>query len=175
MENELQKRIEVLEQQMREHYHNGVVGRQIDINDTSGTFRTVTSSTESTTRLASTPFKPVDQVFIDTSGTTKLLYFYDVPNRTWRKIGFSGGLHAGSVTSNGTVISISGWTVASNATGNYTITHNLGTSNYIVVATNRTAREIVLSDISSNTFDILLFNSSGVATDGSLSFILQLT
>ncbi len=80
----MEERIAKLEQQMREHYHNGVVGRQIDIENTVGFIKTVTVATELTRILASTPRKFTEQILIDTTTATKKLYVYDTIGKVWR-------------------------------------------------------------------------------------------
>lgn len=87
MQNEeLQRRIETLEQQMREHYHDGVLGRQINIQDTIGFIKTVTVVAELTSILASTPTRFTQQILIDTTTGTKKLYIYDIVGHVWRSV-----------------------------------------------------------------------------------------
>lgn len=82
---QLQKRIETLEQQMKEHYHNGVVGRRVDIRDTVGFIKTITLSAELANIVlsANPPRKVWEQILIDTTTGTKKLYVYDTVGHTW--------------------------------------------------------------------------------------------
>lgn len=89
MENDFENRINVLEQKMREHYHNGIVGRQIDIRNVLFFIKTVTSATELTNILASTPRKFTEQILIDTTTATKKLYIYDSVGHVWRSVTIS--------------------------------------------------------------------------------------
>lgn len=88
--------------------------------------------------------------------------------------------YGGVVTSTGTAGTPfpSGWTAGKNATGDYTVTHNLGTTNYVVVGSAISGGKILLWSQSSsdgNQFNILTFNTAGTSTDTTFSFILALT
>lgn len=68
----------------------------------------------------------------------------------------------------------SGWTSAKNSTGDYTITHNLGTTDYTVVATSLndyTVMEILTQN--SNNVNIRSFvTTTGALIDSGFNFIL---
>jgi hypothetical protein len=80
------RRLETLEQQMREHDHNGVVGRQIDIQRTTGNIKVITVAADLTARLAGKPRDFPDQLLIDTTTGTKKLYIYDADGDVWRSV-----------------------------------------------------------------------------------------
>jgi hypothetical protein len=91
-----------------------------------------------------------------------------------------GLLYAGSVASDGTAIRLpQGWTSSRTSTGLYTITHNLGTTNYapIVTAflnggTGFRAAQVHTQSANSFVIDIAV---SGTDTDSSFSFVVILT
>lgn len=82
----MEERIQKLEQEMREHYHNGVVGRQVDVRDLVGTLKTIIIAADLTNALASKPSRLIDQMFIDTTTATKKLYAYDSVGNVWRAV-----------------------------------------------------------------------------------------
>lgn len=71
---------------MREHYHNGVVGRQIDTMNITGIFKTITAAADLTVKLTTKPSRFIDQIFIDTSTGTKKLYAFDTIGQVWRSV-----------------------------------------------------------------------------------------
>ncbi len=81
-----EQRLLKLEQEMREHYHNGVVGRLVDIRTVISFIKTVTDATELTNILASTPRKFIEQILIDTTTGTKKLYIYDNVGHVWYSV-----------------------------------------------------------------------------------------
>lgn len=64
-----------------------------------------------------------------------------------------------------------GWSASKLGTGDYVVTHNLGTANYSIVATTYTY-VVSLGTVDSNTFEVLVTNLSGTATDANVNFIL---
>lgn len=68
------------------------------------------------------------------------------------------------------------WTVAKNSTGNYTITHNLGFTNYvpIVTASDTNARIICVSGETATKFDVETYNDAATATDTAFNFIVYI-
>lgn len=82
----LENRIAMLEQQMREHYHDGFLGRQISVLNLIDVLKTVTVAAELTNILASKPKSLVEQLFIDTTTATKKLYIYDAVGSVWRSV-----------------------------------------------------------------------------------------
>lgn len=75
---ELLRRIENLETQMREHSHNGFSGNQVYIRHLLGLFETVSSAP------TTTPKTTFDQIKIYSSGGTYRLYVYDPTGGAWR-------------------------------------------------------------------------------------------
>jgi hypothetical protein len=89
-------------------------------------------------------------------------------------------VYAGTVNvggTGGTVFPFS-WSVTHNSTGNYTITHNLGTLNYVVVATPANvaaASDTVIGNITTKATDhvqITWATTTGVPIDQYFEFIL---
>jgi hypothetical protein len=80
----MEQRIALLEQQMREHTHNGFLGGEIDIKNIRGTFRTITVAADLTKILAAGVTRLADQIVIDTTTGTKKLYVYDTVGAVWR-------------------------------------------------------------------------------------------
>lgn len=68
------------------------------------------------------------------------------------------------------------WTVAKNSTGNYTVTHNLGFTNYvpIVTASDTNARIICVSGETATKFDVETYNDAATATDTAFNFIVYI-
>jgi hypothetical protein len=69
-----------------------------------------------------------------------------------------------------------GFSCSSSATGVYQVTHNLGTTNYVVTCTARasTVKNITVSSRSSNSFTVRIANLSDVLEDNDFMFILCL-
>lgn len=67
-----------------------------------------------------------------------------------------------------------GWSVAHTGTGDYTITHNLGTTNYTFVGTlfANTGAIITFNQQNSNTMEILVKDLTGTLVDRTFSFIV---
>ncbi len=67
------------------------------------------------------------------------------------------------------------WSVAHTGTGDYTVTHNLGITSYVVMAvpfTNQSRSAIVVAR-STNSFEVVIFNTgTGAATDTAFFFTL---
>ena len=68
-----------------------------------------------------------------------------------------------------------GWTCIANGTGDYTITHNMGSGAYIVVGNvvNATVGILFVVSKSTNSFDIKTTNSSGTATHMQFNLIVS--
>ena len=83
---------------------------------------------------------------------------------------------SGTVDSTGAAISLpSGWSSSKSATGTYTITHNLGTTAYTVVATPESTRRFADALRDTNTMNFYLYNStSDSLADTQFGFILKL-
>lgn len=85
----------------------------------------------------------------------------------------SGGL-LGQVSSSGTGIVLpTGWS-SSGGGGSYTVTHNLGTTAYIVLATSfgNLATWSIVSTQSANNFTVTTLVGNGTQTSGSFNFAL---
>lgn len=85
----------------------------------------------------------------------------------------------GKVTSSGdksTPFLSDRWSVVKNSTGNYTITHNIGFTNYvpIVTASDTNARIICVSGETATKFDVETYNDSATATDTAFNFIVYI-
>lgn len=92
-----------------------------------------------------------------------------------------GGAFGGTVNANGTAGTPfpSGWSVAHTGTGAYTVTHNLGTTNYVVVITlngSLTVSVVNLQSKLNNSFKFTWYNQtssiSWSAADTASDFIL---
>jgi hypothetical protein len=78
--NDLQRRIETLETQMREHAHNGFLGGQIYFRHLFGLFETVSVAP---TTIPKTTY---DQIKIYVNGATLRLYWYDSVANLWHYV-----------------------------------------------------------------------------------------
>lgn len=77
---ELQRRIEVLETQMRDHAHNGFLGGQIYIRSIFGSFETVSVAPTTIPRTTCDQFK------IYVNGATLRFYMYDTVAGLWHYV-----------------------------------------------------------------------------------------
>lgn len=68
------------------------------------------------------------------------------------------------------------WSVAKNSSGNYTITHNLGFTNYvpIVTASDTASRTICVSGETATKFDVETYTDAGTQTDTAFNFIVYI-
>lgn len=106
-------------------------------------------------------------------------YIYDPESGTWIKLG-GAAIYAGRVGSDGTAGTPfpAGWTAAKSSAGRYTVTHNLGSTDYAVTVTNISAfsNAAAITDLSANSFEITLYeNTTGAtwnATDTAFMFML---
>ena len=104
-----------------------------------------------------------DSIALDT--TSGKLYYYDFSNQIWRTVG-SGSSYGGNIESNGTAVSLpTGWSSVVSGGHVYTITHNLGTTSYTVVAnawgSNSVIYFIPYYNFSSNTFTVEFDEKTG--------------
>lgn len=122
----------------------------------------------------STPTSPFQQFKIFNG----FLYFYDTLNKIWDIAGSSthGSVYPGAVLSGGTAGTPfpSGWSVSHIGTGDYKITHNLGTTNYALTCTLFASTGLIINFNNQNSNDVEVFikNTSGTATDATFYFIL---
>lgn len=118
------------------------------------------------------PKKLIESIAIDDSEPA--LYYYDYNNSQWRKAGLT--IYRGRVGADGSNVELpSGWSSAIDTTGNYTVTHNLGSANYTVVLTGHTAaaaRICVADSLNANDFSVLIEDDGGSAIDSPFGFIL---
>lgn len=89
------------------------------------------------------------------------------------------GIYGGMINDSGTVIALpSGWSSVRNSTGNYTVTHNLGSAGYVVVGTVQAAsvatdeRIFQLINRGTNSFSYTTRGGSGGFADQVAHFIL---
>jgi hypothetical protein len=83
-------------------------------------------------------------------------------------------VYVGHIAVDGTAIRLpSGWSSTRTATGNYTVTHNLGSDDYVVNATaNEGTTMIVVYSIAANSFKIVCENESGTTENNNVMFTL---
>jgi hypothetical protein len=90
-------------------------------------------------------------------------------------IGWRGMItYGGTVASTGSLTSSFplGWSAVRNSLGNYTITHNLNTTNYSMVATSQNDHTTMeVNTMNANTVNVLAWNA-GSAIDSTFNFIL---
>lgn len=124
------------------------------------------------TPTTSTPTSPFQQFKIFNG----FLYFYDTLNKIWDIAGGTKNTYPGVVLSGGTAGTPfpSGWSVAHTGTGDYTITHSLGTSNYALTCTLFAATNLFINinNQNTNTVEVFIKNASGTATDATFHFLL---
>lgn len=82
----MEQRVQELERQMREHFHNGVEGQQIEFANLIGRIKTITVAADLTAILAQKPRDVSNQIIIDTTTATKKLYVYDATGDVWRSV-----------------------------------------------------------------------------------------
>lgn len=103
------------------------------------------------------------------------LCFYDQTNHAWTCVG--GGIYHGLVvnsSSAGTPFP-TGWSVANNATGDCTITHNLGTTNYTFVCVSKGTVSIMSPQTpGSNSIQVTSYSTAAAAQSTDFWFILIL-
>ena len=93
-------------------------------------------------------------------------------------MGASGKIFGGRIAMGGTIVRApAGWVSTKAATGTYQITHNIGSTDYLIVATPDASVPTYASSISTltkGTAAVYLgtFDSSGVATDIAFDFII---
>ncbi len=89
-----------------------------------------------------------------------------------------GYCYPGNIQQNGTATSLpQGWTSARNSGGNYTVTHNLGHTNYVVVISSKSVtRYAVATGFGVTTFSVLSYADIGItAADADFLFSLVIT
>lgn len=85
------------------------------------------------------------------------------------------GTYGGKVNSNGTSAGLpTGWSSTSTGTGQYQVTHNLGTTSYATSAMvqNGNQRTVFIADLSANTVEYWVRDTSGVAQNNAINFLL---
>ncbi len=94
-----------------------------------------------------------------------------------QKLASGSTVYAGSIKSDGTVNFIpSGWSSVRNSNGNYTITHNLGTTTYAVAVSvsDDVLNDIVAGSATTTSFDVRTFTYVG-ATPNDRAFFFTVT
>lgn len=88
-------------------------------------------------------------------------------------------IFGGGVASNGSVthaIFPNSWSATKDATGEYTITHNLGTTEYVPIATcleiTSTPRIFNFETVGANTFTVTTWADDGTAADAAFWFLV---
>ena len=90
-------------------------------------------------------------------------------------------IYAGNIASGGTAGTFfpTGWSVSSGGTGAYLVTHNLGNTNYSVVATcvitSVSVRIAHIYNETTTTFYIEIFDATATSQDCAVNFILTTT
>lgn len=155
--------------EIKTHIHDGNFSQRINLFDIFGFIETVSAAPTETPSDFYGQFKIYNGA----------LYFYDFVANVWDSSGGgAGGSFAGTVNGDGTAANLpTGWTSSTSSPGVYTVTHNLGTTAYSVVATsyNNGARFIDVESMTSNTFQVFLFNVTPSGTNSNFNFILNLT
>ena len=107
-------------------------------------------------------------------------YYYSIvgggitpANTTFLDAVFSDAeVYFGKVAANGSTLKLpSGWSASRTALGKYTVTHNLASTDYIVVALAIT-RGVYLNSQTSNNFTLWCVNNADVYADEIFNFIL---
>ena len=117
-----------------------------------------------------------DSIALYVNGTICTLYVYDTLSSQWRAVGASSS-YAGIVDDTGSgIILPSGWTSTTTGTGHFTVTHNLGHTNYSIVVTVKGLCVIALDGAPDSTsFSYLITEITGAAADRVVHFNLTLT
>jgi len=136
---------------------------ETNIGDSTGLIESVSSTPTGIPRRFSEQFKV----------SAGIIYFYDQGSETWYPIGVDT-VYGGRVTSNASGTPFpTGWSLSHGSTGFYTITHNLGHSNYVVAVTLLTnpGRANISSD-STTSFTVRTQNASGSDADFDFYFVV---
>lgn len=87
------------------------------------------------------------------------------------------GPWSGAVAADGSAITLpKGWSCAKNSTGNYTVTHSMGSATaYIVVATTNFSTAVIVQRVlrAANAFEVVTTNAVGVATNAAFDFVVM--
>ena len=109
-------------------------------------------------------------------GTKRIETYNDLKSAlAWLGVGASSATYAGYVNDDGTAGSLpAGWSSTKTGTGAYTVTHNLGSTNYIVVATSAGGAFGVCSiyALNADDFDLSIVRLAASAQDTDFTFIL---
>lgn len=151
--------------QIKNHIHDGNFSERINIFDIFNNIQTVTSVPSGTPKNFYGQFN----IF------NGKLYFYDFTNAMWDVAGGSS-VYAGAVDSGGTAINLpTGWTSTRTGAGQFTVTHNLGTSNYSAPAIPFGASVFPhLNAVNSNNVQYVFTDRTGGLADTSFYFTLVL-
>lgn len=72
--------------EIKEHSHNGLDSRQVNLSELFGLLRTITDATELTNVTAQPAKNIYEQIFIDTSTVNKKLYIFDSVGNVWYSV-----------------------------------------------------------------------------------------
>lgn len=87
---------------------------------------------------------------------------------------------SGNINSDGSVVYLpSGWTCTKGGTGAYQISHTIGSTNYVPVACSKISSVVVrivnVYNITSGSFYVEVFDTSGTSQDDGFTFVVALT
>ena len=143
--------------------------------DVGGNFATVTIPLQISNTDVATFVGPVVAASVILSGTATAAAA-TVSTELVTKGQLDTKVYGGQVNSAGTAVYLpTGWSSVRNAAGNYTITHNLGTTSYapVVSLNGSTTLSITAITINANNFSVIAFvPASGVNTDSAFNFVV---
>lgn len=171
LQNQIDELSRRLDDFIRLHEHNGVDATRVNLDDLMGLFETVDVVP------TAIPKSIYDQVKMYDAGDYQILFWYDVTAQAWRPMNVGSISFVGKVNNDGTEDNPfpTGWSSAKNATGDYTVTHNLGDNNYVVVFSTDDDDSVACLDLrQSNSFNVTITDLAGVAADQDFYFILML-
>lgn len=124
-----------------------------------------------------TPRRFEEGIALDTS--ISQFYYYDFTNNAWKTVG-SVTIFPGRVGADGSATDLpTGWSSArDNDPGEYTVTHNLGTTSYAAVITGGVAglaRIATIDDHSTNSFGVEIRTAADALVNSGFEFILMET
>ncbi len=150
------------------HGHSGAAtdGGQINFNNLIGNFETVS---EVPTGIPSTPYDQIKIFYKNLVPISSSIYWYSTIDKGWHHADENPMYTGIFVSSTAQYRSPYGWTITSPSTGNFTITHNLSNTDYIVIATAGDSTGIsgvYVPSFSANSFNIVTTVGGAVAQAG---------
>ncbi len=165
-----QQDIQKVSDEIRTHRHDGTTSTKINFQDIAQLLNRTT-----TTPTTAVPRSVAEQLLVrDVSGSPGIHFWNSTgwhflqPALTLVYTGFVSSGAAGTPFP-------TGWSITNPTTGNYQITHNLGTTAYTVVATPYQVAIPNITSIAANTFNINFRNSSFADANANFAFCLTLT